>query len=43
VPPSPPPPPTPDGTNATPSVFTAVVVVELIAIAGLYWLGRHFG
>jgi hypothetical protein len=30
------------GPGLTP-IFLAVVCVELVTLAGLYWLGRHFG
>jgi hypothetical protein len=30
------------GATANPRVFAAVVIVEALAIAALYWLGRHF-
>lgn len=31
------------GDSAMTGLYTAVLVVEVIVILGLYWLGRHFG
>lgn len=31
------------GDSAMSSTYIRVLIVEVIVIAGLYWLGRHFG
>jgi hypothetical protein len=31
------------GDSDMTGLYTAVLVVEVIVILGLYWLGRHFG
>jgi len=33
----------PDDEERLPMLFFLIVIVEAVTIAGLYWLGRHFG